>query len=84
MGIKHILAAPYHPQTIGKPERYHQALKRHVNQVPCEMPSDLEETLAAFVSSYNRRRYHNALGNVPPSDVLKGRRQEILQRRKEV
>ena len=54
------------------------------NQVPYELPADLEAAIAAFVSYYNYRRYHKALGNVTPSDVLKGRRQEILQRRKEV
>ena len=48
------------------------------------MPADLEVAIVAFVSYYNYRRYHKALGNVTPSDVLKGRRQEILQRRKEV
>ena len=92
VGIKHILAAPFHPQTNGKLERYHQihselvesTLKRDVNQVPYELPADLEAAIAAFVSYYNYRRYHKALGNVTPSDVLKGRRQEILQRRKEV
>jgi len=84
VGIKHILAAPFHPQTNGKLERYHQTLKRDVNQVPYELPSDLEAAIVAFVSYYNYRRYHKALGNVTPSDVLKGRRHEILQRRKEV
>ena len=77
VGIRHILAAPFHPQTNGKLERYHQTLKRDVNQVP----SDLE---AAIVTYYNYRRYHKALGNVTPSDVLRGRREEILQRRREV
>ena len=83
-GIKHILATPFHPQTNGKLERYHRTLKLDVNQVPYELPTDLEAAIAAFVSYYNYRRYHKALGNVTPSDVLKGRREEILQRRKEV
>ena len=72
------------PQTNGKLERYHQTLKRDVNQLPYEMPSDLEAAIVAFVSYYNYRRYHKVLGNVTPSDVLKGRRPEILRRRKEV
>ena len=38
VGIKHVLASPFHPQTNGKPERYHQTLKRDVNQLPYEMP----------------------------------------------
>ena len=64
VGIKHILAAPFHPQTNGKLERYHQTIKRDVKQVPYEMPSDLEAAIAAFVAYYNYRRYHKALGNV--------------------
>ena len=42
VGIRHILAAPYHPQTNGKPERYHQSIKQDMNQVPYEVPGDLE------------------------------------------
>ena len=84
VGIKHILATSFHPQTNGKLERYHRTLKGEVNQLPYEMPSDLEAAIVAFVSYYNYRRYHKVLGNVTPSDVLRGRRQEILRRRKEV
>ena len=84
VGIRHILAAPFHPQTNGKLERYHQTIKRDVNQLPYELPSDLEAAIVAFVSYYNYRRYHKALGNVTPSDVLRGRREEILRRRREV
>ena len=84
VGIKHILAAPFHPQTNGKLERYHQTIKRDVKQVPYEMPSDLEAAIAAFIAYYNYRRYHKALSNVTPADMLKGRREQILQRRREV
>ena len=48
------------------------------------MPSDLDAAIASFVSYYNYRRYHMALGNVTPVDVLTGRREQILQRRKDV
>ena len=75
---------PSTPQTNGKLERYHQTLKRDVNQLPYELPADLEAAIVAFISYYNYRRYHKALGNVTPSDVLSGRREDILRRRKEV
>ena len=84
VGIRHILAAPYHPQTNGKPERYHQSIKQEVNQVPYEVPGDLEEAIAGFVDYYNHRRYHKALSNVTPDDVLRGRLEGILIRRREV
>ena len=32
---------------------------QEANQVPYEVPFDLEETMADFVDYYNHRRYHN-------------------------
>ncbi len=84
VGIRHILASPFHPQTNGKLERYHRTLKDDVNQVPYEVVEDLEGAIRGFVEFYNYRRYHKALKDVTPADVLKGRRDAILARRKEV
>ena len=84
VGIGHILSAPFHPQTNGKVERYQQSLKKEVNQIPYEAPSQLDKAIAGFVDYYNYRRYHKTLGDVTPSDVLYGRREQILLRRKEV
>ena len=53
VGTRHILAAPYHPQTNGKLDRYHQSIKYEV-------------AIAGFVDYYNNRRYHKTLGNVTP------------------
>ena len=84
MGILHILAVPYHPQTNGKLERYHRTLKADVNQVPYEVVEDLEGAIRDFVGFYNYRRYHKALRDVTPADVLEGRLEAILAHRKEV
>ena len=65
-------------------ERYQQSLKREVNQLPYELPSQLKRAIADFVDYYNYRRYHKALSDVTPADVLYDRREQILDRRKEV
>lgn len=84
VGIRHIIASPYHPQTNGKIERYHRTVKGEINRVPYDMPGELKEAIGAFVEYYNYRRYHEGLGNVTPYDVYTGRHLEIIQRRKEV
>ena len=84
MGIRHILASPFHPQTNGKLERYHRTIKLDVNQIPYDVPGNLEVAITDFVNYNNNRRYQKALENVTPSDRLDGRRKQILQKRKEV
>jgi len=81
--IRHILAAPFHPQTNGKIERYHRTIKGELSLMPYEMPGELEKAIRAFIDYYNYRRYHEGLGDVTPYDVYTGRHLEIIQKRKE-
>jgi transposase InsO family protein len=69
VGIRHILAAPYHPQTNGKIERYHRTIKDEINLVLYEMPSELRGAIKTFIEYYNYERYHEGLGDVTPYDV---------------
>jgi transposase InsO family protein len=84
VGVKHIVAAPYHPETNGKMERYHRTVKGEINLLNYSTPSALEEAIRSFVDYYNHRRYHEALGNVTPHDVYTGRREQILELREEL
>jgi putative transposase len=79
--MSHVRGAPYHPQTQGKIERWHQTLKNRILLENYYLPGDLEAQIAAFIDHYNHRRYHESLENVTPADVYFGRSQEILLER---
>ena len=83
-GMQHVRGAPYHPQTQGKIERWHQTMKNRVLLEHYCLPGDLERQISDFVDYYNNRRYHESLGNVTPADVYFGRDQQILKQREEI
>jgi len=83
-GMKHSRGAPYHPQTQGKIERWHQTLKNRISLENYFLPGDLEAHIEAFVDHYNHQRYHESLNNVTPADAYFGRAQAILNKRERI
>ena len=83
-GMRHVRGAPYHPQTQGKIERWHQTLKNRILLENYYLPGDLEAHIGRFVDHYNHRRYHESLDNLTPADVYFGRGQTILLERERI
>jgi transposase InsO family protein len=70
-GIDFKHSTPYHPQTCGKVERFHQTLKRFLRkQTPAASLAELQFQLDAFADYYNNRRPHRALGRQTPMSVF--------------
>jgi putative transposase len=83
-GIRHIRGAPFHPQTQGKIERWHQTLKNRILLENFYLPGDLKAQINAFVDHYNNQRYHEAIANLTPADVYFGRGNTILLERERI
>lgn len=83
-GMSHVRGKPYHPQTQGKIERWHQTLKNRVLLNNYYLPSHLEHEIGAFIDYYNNERYHESINNLTPADVYFGRGQSILEKRRKL
>ena len=83
-GMDHVRGAPYHPQTQGKIERWHQTLKNRILLENYFLPGDLKANIGRFVTYYNNHRYHESLGNLTPADVYFGRGETILLERERI
>ena len=82
--MSHVRGAPFHPQTQGKIERWHQTMKNRILLENYFLPGDLEAQVAAFVEHYNHQRYHESLSNVTPADAYFGRAATILKQRERI
>ena len=74
LGIQCVHSTPYHPQTCGKVERFHQTLKLFlVKQAPTESIAHLQLQLDAFRTIYNQQRPHRALDGRTPLQAFHAR-----------
>jgi len=69
-GMKHSRGAPYHPQTQGKIERWHQTLKNRILLENYFLPGDLEVQIEAFVDHYNHQRYDACITENSPHNAI--------------
>lgn len=83
-GMDHVRGAPYHPQTQGKIERWHQTMKNRILLENYFLPGDLKAQIDKFIDHYNHDRYHESLKNLTPADVYFGRGDDILRQRERI
>jgi transposase InsO family protein len=67
LGVRTSHSRPYHPQTCGKIERFHQTLKRWLTTQPLAASySALHAQLDTYLTYYNHDRPHRALHGATP------------------
>lgn len=70
LGIGSTHSRPYHPQTNGKVERFHQTLKKWLaKQPPAATLDELQTQLDIFRHHYNHHRRHRGIGRQRPAEV---------------
>lgn len=74
LGIESHHSSPYHPQTCGKVERFHQTLKRYLRrQAAAENLAHLQLQLDAFRTIYNQQRPHRSVNGRTPFQAFHAR-----------
>jgi transposase InsO family protein len=69
VGVELINAAPSHPQTLGKLERFHRTLKEWLSdEGPAADLEHLQLLLDRFCSHDNDERPHRGIGNLTPAE----------------
>jgi transposase InsO family protein len=74
LGVKVSHSRPYHPQTCGKVERFHQTMKKWLAaQPPAATVAGLQRQLNRFANYYNTVRPHRALNRRTPLQAYQDR-----------
>jgi len=82
LGIDYKHSRPYHPQTCGKVERFHQTLKKGLaRQSRATSVTALQAQLDRFQTYYNTVRPHRALGRRTPIEAFAARTKATPRRR---
>ncbi|MGH2555322.1 MAG: IS481 family transposase [Actinomycetota bacterium] len=67
LGIAYRHSRPYHPETCGKVERFHQTMKRFLGAQPkATSIRELQAQVDRFVAYYNEVRPHRSIGRRTP------------------
>jgi putative transposase len=81
-GMTHVRTSPYYPQSNGKIDRWHKALKGECIRVKTPLSlEDARRPVTEFVTHYNEIRLHSAIGYVAPAGKLAGRDRAIFAER---
>ncbi len=74
LGVRYHHSSPYHPQTCGKVERFHQTLKKWLaKQRRARDLAQVQEQLDWFRGYYNELRPHRALRRRTPMEAFQAR-----------
>jgi transposase InsO family protein len=78
LGVAYKHSRPYHPQTCGKVERFHQTLKKHLaRQSRPATLAQLQAQLDRFADYYNHQRPHRAVGRRTPAEAFAARTKAV-------
>lgn len=67
LGVPVSHSRPYHPQTLGKEERFHRTLKAEALSAPLADLASAQRSFDRWREVYNRERPHEALGGAVPA-----------------
>jgi len=72
-GIVFTHSRPYHPQTCGKVERFHQTLKKWLTKHQVDTKKQLQVELDTFAAYYNDIRPHRSIERRTPATAFAAR-----------